>query len=80
VVVLELAIEENVEVVPVELVEVLDNKTVTEVVVLVEGDGEGESAGARLLATGVPQPVTGSHPTPAEYPLEPEVTSWNNVE
>ena len=40
-----------------------------------------ESAVARLLAMGVPHPVTGSHPTPAEYPLlEPEVTSWNIVE
>lgn len=40
-----------------------------------------ESAVARLFAMGVPHPVTGSHPTPAEYPLlEPEVMSWNIVE
>lgn len=36
---------------------------------------------ARLLATGVPQPVTGSQPVPALYPLLfPEVMSWKSTE
>ncbi len=38
-------------------------------------------ARARVLAMGEPHPATGSHPTPAEYPLfVPEVTSWKSVE
>lgn len=35
---------------------------------------------ARASAIGEPQPVTGSHPVPAEYPFEPVVMSWNSLE
>jgi hypothetical protein len=34
-----------------------------------------EKVNARLLAIGEPQPVTGSQPVPAAYPLFPVVTS-----
>jgi hypothetical protein len=63
------------------VVVVVDETVASRVVEVVVVAPPFESAVARLLAMGVPHPVTGSHPTPAEYPLlEPEVTSWNIVE
>jgi hypothetical protein len=63
------------------VVKVVDKTVVMRVVDVVGVTLLLESADARLLAIGVPQPVTGSHPTAAEYPLlEPEVMSWNIVE